>query len=64
MCRFDEGKSSAQRTGRKHPACRLLLATGGAIELLRRCRQFTAALEKAGLLKQQAAKEPEAAQSS
>jgi len=64
VSRFDERKSSEQRTGRKLPACRLVLSTGGAIELLRRCRQFTAALEKAGLLKQQAAKEPDAAPSS
>jgi hypothetical protein len=37
--------------------CRLVLSTGGAIDLLNRSQQFAAALERAGVIKQRP-KEP------
>jgi hypothetical protein len=49
--RFDEPKPSQPPTGRKVPVCRLVLSANGAIELLNRSRQLTAALEKKGVVK-------------
>ncbi|HEX2653084.1 MAG TPA: hypothetical protein VHN11_05480 [Xanthobacteraceae bacterium] len=51
--RPDDGKG--QPIGKSVPACRLVLTANGAVELLNRCRQLTAALEKAGLVKEQVA---------
>ena len=51
VTRLDEPKTGEARTGRQYPVCRLALTANGAIELLNQCRQLTAALEKAGLLK-------------
>ena len=51
VSRFDERKGSEQLTGRQVPTCRLVLSTAAGIELLNRCGQFSAALEKAGVVK-------------
>ena len=51
VSRFDEGKESAQGTGRRFPVCRLVLSTPAAVDLINRCRQTAAALEKVGLTK-------------
>ncbi len=51
VSRLDQGKPSQQPTVRRFPACRLVLTMTGAIELLNRCQQLAAALEKTGLIK-------------
>jgi hypothetical protein len=51
VSRFDEGKEPAQGTGRRYPVCRLVLSTPAALDLINRCRQTAAALEKVGLAK-------------
>lgn len=52
VSRVDPHKGSGELTGRRYPTCRLVLTSSAAIELLNRCRQFTSALEKEGLVKQ------------
>ena len=51
VSRLDEpsGKSAA-RTGRRRPVCRLVLTAPAAVDMINRCRQLSAALEKAGFL--------------
>jgi hypothetical protein len=51
VSRFDEGREPAPRTGRRYPVCRLVLSTPAALDLINRCRQTAAALEKVGLAK-------------
>jgi hypothetical protein len=51
VTRFDESKGPEQRSGRRYPVSRLVLSTPAAIDLINRCRQTAAALEKVGLAK-------------
>jgi hypothetical protein len=51
VSRFDEGKEAEPLSGRRYPVCRLVLSTPAAIDLINRCRQTAAALEKVGLAK-------------
>jgi hypothetical protein len=51
VTRLDPPRQDQPRTGRQYPVCRLALTPNGAVDLLNHCRQLTAALEKAGLLK-------------
>jgi hypothetical protein len=57
VSRMDTQKGSGQRTGRMVPVSRLILTPTAAIELVNRCRQFSEALEKAGLLKKKSSDE-------
>src|SRR5262245_12028006 len=51
VSRFDEASGkSATRTGRRRPVCRLVLTAPAAVDMINRCRQLSAALEKAGFL--------------
>ena len=47
VTRLDDIAPAEQRTGRRLPACRLVLTPGCAVELIRQCQQLAAALEKA-----------------
>lgn len=49
--RLDPLKPNAAPTGRRYPACRLVLTPGAAIELMNRMQQISAAMIKAGVLK-------------
>ncbi len=51
VSRMDEIKPNAPITGRRYPACRLVLPTAAAVDLINRMQQIGAALAKAGLLK-------------
>src|SRR5262245_32004712 len=51
VTRFDESRGPEQRAGRRYPVSRLVLSTPAAIDLINRCRQTAAALEKVGLAK-------------
>ncbi len=52
MSRVDEIKPNTPITGRRYPACRLVLPPGAAVELINRMQQIGSALAKAGLVKQ------------
>ena len=45
-------KPNEPMTGRRYPACRLILAPVAAVELINRLQQIAAALTQAGILKQ------------
>jgi hypothetical protein len=51
VTRFDEVKPNTQITGRRYPACRLVLPPAAAVELINRIQQVAAALTQAGLVK-------------
>ena len=50
--RFDEMKPNAPLTGRRLPACRLVLPATAAVELINRMQQIATALAQSGLVKQ------------
>ncbi len=51
VTRLDEVKSGAPITGRRYPACRVVLPPAAAIDLINRMQQIAAALTQAGLVK-------------
>jgi hypothetical protein len=51
VTRMDDVKQGAPMTGRRMPACRLVLPPGAAVELINRMQQIGAALTQAGVLK-------------
>jgi hypothetical protein len=52
VTRMDEVKPNAPMTGRRYPACRLVLPPAAAVELINRMQQIAAALTQAGVLRQ------------
>lgn len=52
VTRFDDVKPNAPITGRRYPACRLVLPPAAAVDLINRMQQITAALTQAGVVKQ------------
>ncbi len=54
VTRMDEIKPNTPLTGRRYPACRLVLPPGAAVELINRMQQIAAALTQAGVLRQNA----------
>ena len=59
VTRFDDMKPNAPITGRRYPACRLVLPPAAAVDLINRMQQIAAALTQAGVVK--AAQRPGAA---
>jgi hypothetical protein len=51
VTRMDEMKKDQALTGRRYPACRLVLAPAAAIDLINKMQQTAAALEQAGIVK-------------
>ncbi len=51
VTRVDEVKPGAQITGRRYPACRLVLPPAAAVDLINRMQQIAAALTQAGVVK-------------
>jgi len=51
ITRLDEVKPNAPVTGRRYPACRIVLPPGAAIDLINRMQQIATALSQAGLVK-------------
>jgi hypothetical protein len=51
VSRLDEAKPDTPLTGRRYPACRLVLPPTTAIELINKMQQIGAAMAKAGVLK-------------
>ena len=62
VTRFDDVKPNAPITGRRYPACRLVLPPVAAVDLINRMQQIAAALTQAGVVK--AAQRPAAPSSS
>ena len=54
ISRVDELKPDTAMTGRRYPACRLVLPPSAAIELVNRMQQVAVGLAKAGVAKQTA----------
>jgi len=53
VSRVDEAPKTGPRRGRRIPTCRLVVSVAGAVELLNLSRQLTAALQKAGVVREQ-----------
>lgn len=51
VTRLDEVRPDAPVSGRRHPACRLVLTPGAAVDLINRMQQIGAALKQAGLIR-------------
>ena len=51
VTRFDEVKGSTPITGRRYPACRLVLPPAAAVDLINRMQQIGTALTRAGVVK-------------
>ncbi|HUI11913.1 MAG TPA: hypothetical protein VL048_00430 [Xanthobacteraceae bacterium] len=52
VTRFDDVKPNAPISGRRYPACRLVLPPAAAVDLINRMQQIAAALTQAGVVKQ------------
>lgn len=52
ITRMDDMKKDQPLTGRRYPACRLVLAPAAAIDLINKMQQAAAALQQAGIVKQ------------
>jgi hypothetical protein len=52
VSRMDEIKPNAPITGRRYPACRIVLPPGAAVDLINKMQQIGAALAKAGVVRQ------------
>jgi len=51
VTRFDDVKPNVPITGRRYPACRLVLPPVAAVDLINRMQQIAAALTQAGVVK-------------
>jgi hypothetical protein len=51
ITRMDEMKQGQPLTGRRYPACRLVLPVGAAIDLINKMQQTANALQQAGVVK-------------
>jgi len=51
VTRFDDVKANAPITGRRYPACRLVLPPAAAVDLINRMQQIGAALTQAGVVR-------------
>src|ERR1700722_18336994 len=51
VTRFDDVKTNTPITGRRYPACRLVLPPAAAVDLINRMQQIAAALTQAGVVK-------------
>jgi len=58
VTRFDDVKPNMPITGRRYPACRLVLPPAAAVDLINRMQQIAAALTQAGVVRQAARPEP------
>ncbi len=51
VTRFDEVKPNTPITGRRYPACRLVLPPAAAVDLINRMQQIATALTQAGVVR-------------
>ena len=59
VTRMEDQRPGAPATGKRYPACRLVLSSAAAVDLMNKMQQITASLVKAGVLKADAPKAPE-----
>src|SRR5947207_7808492 len=59
VSRVEDQQLPAAPAGKRYPACRLVLSTAAAVDLMNKMQQITASLIKAGVLKADAPKPPE-----
>jgi hypothetical protein len=59
VSRLEDQQPPAAATGKRYPACRLVLSAAAAVDLMNKMQQITASLVKAGVLKADATKAPE-----
>ena len=59
VSRVEEHTPPAAATGKRYPACRLVLSAAAAVDLMNKMQQITASLIKAGVLKADAPRGPE-----
>ena len=52
VTRFDQGKGQTPSSGRRYPACRLVLTRTGAMEMINRLQQVATAITQAGQARQ------------
>jgi hypothetical protein len=52
VTRFDDVKPNTPITGRRYPACRLVLPPAAAVDLINRMQQIATALKQAGLVRE------------
>jgi hypothetical protein len=62
VTRLDEIKANAPITGRRYPACRLVLPPAAAVDLINRIQQIAAALTQAGIVVKTAPRATEASE--
>ena len=58
VTRFDDVKANTAITGRRYPACRLVLPPAAAVDLINRMQQIATALTQAGVVKQRGGEAP------
>jgi len=58
VTRLDEVKPNTPLTGRRYPACRVVLPPAAAVDLINRMQQIAAALTQAGVVKSAPRPEP------
>jgi hypothetical protein len=51
VSRLEDHKPPEPATGKRYPACRLVLSAAAAVDLMNKMQQITASLIKAGVLK-------------
>jgi hypothetical protein len=51
VTRFDDVKPNSPISGRRYPACRLVLPPAAAVDLINRMQQIAAALKQAGVVR-------------
>lgn len=61
VTRWDQGKPNEAPSGRRYPACRLVLPPGAAADLINRLQRIANSLAQAGAAKRDAAAKPERA---
>ena len=59
VSRLEDQQPGTPTSGKRYPACRLVLSAAAAVDLMNKMQQITASLVKAGVLKADAAKAPE-----
>jgi hypothetical protein len=59
VTRLDDQKGPNAVSGKRYPACRLVLSANAAVDLMNKMQQITAGLIKAGVLKADAPTQPE-----
>ena len=58
VSRLEDQQPGTPASGKRYPACRLVLSAAAAVDLMNKMQQITSGLVKAGVLKQDAPQTP------